>query len=87
MKISINYRYFRFKGFSRGFIVVNGHNIGRYFDRGAPHNFAGPQKALYCPRDYIFANAINHVTVVEFENQKTLGSIQIETRDTPLWAK
>ena len=34
-------------GFSKGFILVNGVNIGRYY------NAAGPQKTLYIPKCYL----------------------------------
>ena len=34
-------------GFSKGFVVINGVNIGRYF------NEAGPQKTLYVPACYL----------------------------------
>ena len=35
--------YVRLDGFTKGFVTVNGFNIGRYF------NPAGPQKTLYVP--------------------------------------
>ncbi len=35
--------FVRLDGFSKGFVVVNGFNLGRYF------NIAGPQKTLYLP--------------------------------------
>lgn len=36
-------------GFSKGFILINGFNIGRYY------NAAGPQKTLYVPKCYLKA--------------------------------
>ena len=35
--------FVRLDGFTKGFVVVNGFNLGRYF------NPAGPQKTLYLP--------------------------------------
>jgi beta-galactosidase len=35
--------FLRLDGFTKGFVTVNGFNIGRYF------NSAGPQKTLYIP--------------------------------------
>jgi len=34
-------------GFTKGFIVINGINIGRFY------NTAGPQKTLYLPAPYL----------------------------------
>ena len=35
--------FLRLDGFTKGFVTVNGFNIGRYY------NSAGPQKTLYVP--------------------------------------
>ena len=39
--------FIRLDGFTKGFITVNGNNIGRYF------NPAGPQKTLYVPAPFL----------------------------------
>ena len=45
-------------GFTKGFITVNGFNIGRYF------NPAGPQKTLYIPAP-VLKNGENEIIVFE----------------------
>lgn len=55
--------YLELVGFERGFVFVNGHNLGRYW------NSVGPQKRLYCPGVWLVAG-INEVIVVESEVSK-----------------
>ncbi len=50
-------------GFTKGFVKINGHNIGRYF------NPAGPQKTLYVPAPFLRAGK-NEILV--FESDGTL---------------
>lgn len=45
-------------GFKKGFVVVNGFNIGRYF------NPAGPQKTLYIPAP-VLKEGNNEIIVFE----------------------
>lgn len=52
------------KDFKKGFVVVNGHNIGRYF------NEAGPQKTLYLPAPYL-RQGDNEIIVFESDGAKT----------------
>ena len=56
-----------------GFVVINGFNIGRYF------NPAGPQKTLYVPAP-ILKEGRNEIIV--FESDKT-DSLTVEFLDTP----
>ena len=50
------------KGFGKGFILVNGFNIGRYWKKG-------PQRTLYIPAPLLKEE--NEITVVEQEGYKT----------------
>lgn len=38
--------YISFEGFTKGYLIVNGYNLGRYWS-------VGPQKRLYCPGVYL----------------------------------
>ena len=50
--------YIRLDGFTKGFVTVNGFNIGRYF------NPAGPQKTLYVPAP-LLKQGDNEIVVFE----------------------
>ena len=50
--------FIRLDGFKKGFVTVNGINIGRYF------NEAGPQKTLYVPAPFL-KQGENEITVFE----------------------
>ena len=50
--------FLRLDGFTKGFVTVNGFNIGRYF------NSAGPQKTLYVPAPLLKTGA-NQIIVFE----------------------
>ena len=50
--------YVRLDGFTKGFVTVNGFNIGRYF------NPAGPQKTLYVPAP-LLRQGDNEIVVFE----------------------
>jgi len=65
--------FLRLDGFSKGFVLVNGFNIGRYF------NTAGPQKTLYVPAPFLKAGE-NEIIV--FESDGTPTNV-IEFTDTP----
>ncbi len=65
--------FLRLDGFEKGFVTVNGINIGRYF------NSAGPQKTLYVPAPYLKSGS-NEIIV--FESDKT-DRIEIEFLDKP----
>lgn len=50
--------FVRLDGFTKGFVMVNGFNLGRYF------NTAGPQKTLYVPAPYL-REGENEIVVFE----------------------
>lgn len=54
--------FMRLDGFTKGFVVVNGHNLGRYW------NPAGPQKTLYVPAPFL-QKGRNEIVV--FESDRT----------------
>ena len=68
--------FLRLDGFTKGFVTVNGTNIGRYF------NEAGPQKTLYVPAPFlkqgeneivVFESDGCEKSVVEFFDKPDLG--------------
>ena len=65
--------FIKLDGFTKGFVKVNGFNLGRYF------NPAGPQKTLYVPAP-ILKEGKNEIIV--FESDKT-DSLTVEFFDTP----
>jgi beta-galactosidase len=65
--------FIKLDGFTKGFVVINGFNIGRYF------NPAGPQKTLYVPAP-ILKKGENDIIV--FESDKT-DSLTVEFVDKP----
>ena len=56
--------YVRLDGFTKGFVTVNGFNIGRYF------NPAGPQKTLYLPAP-LLRKGKNEIVVFESDGTST----------------
>ena len=50
--------FLRPEGFGKGFLMVNGHNLGRYY------NAAGPQKTLYLPAPFLHEGD-NEILVAE----------------------
>jgi beta-galactosidase len=60
-------------GFAKGFIVVNGVNIGRYY------NAAGPQKTLYLPKCYL-KDGENEIVIFDSDGASDLT---LESVDTP----
>ena len=66
--------FVRLDNFEKGFVVVNGHNIGRYF------NTAGPQRTLYIPAPYL-KSGDNEIIV--FESDGVRGEPVIEFVDRP----
>ncbi len=65
--------FLRLDGFTKGFVTVNGINIGRYF------NPAGPQKTLYVPAPFL-RQGKNEIIV--FESDRTVSN-QIEFLNRP----
>ncbi len=67
--------FVKLDGFSKGFVVVNGFNIGRYF------NTAGPQKTLYIPAP-VLKEGKNEIIV--FESDGYDANAVIEFLDKPV---
>ena len=65
--------FLRLDGFHKGFVKVNGFNLGRYF------NDAGPQKTLYVPAPVLHSGR-NEILV--FESDSADGAT-VEFTDTP----
>ncbi len=65
--------FLRLDNFTKGFVTVNGFNIGRYWE-------IGPQKTLYIPAS-ILKQGTNEIIV--FESDKIKNAPQIEFCDTP----
>ena len=68
--------FIRLDGFTKGFVTVNGHNVGRYF------NPAGPQKTLYIPAPFlkegdneiiVFESDLTQSPCVEFFDTTDIG--------------
>lgn len=66
--------FVRLDSFRKGFVVVNGQNLGRYF------NEAGPQKTLYLPAPFLHTGD-NEILV--FESDATDSPV-VTLTDTPL---
>ncbi len=56
--------FIRLDGFHHGFVMVNGFNLGRYY------NDAGPQKTLYCPAPML-KEGTNEIVVFETDGSET----------------
>ncbi|MDR2525520.1 MAG: beta-galactosidase [Oscillospiraceae bacterium] len=65
--------FIRFDGLKKGYIFVNGHNLGRYWA-------IGPQKTLYCPGCWLRTNEENEILAVELEGG---AAREITITDTP----
>ena len=70
--------YVNMKGWHKGVVWVNGHNLGRFWqDRS-------PQQTLYCPAPYLQAG-INTITVLEL-HPGAVASPSVELVDHPIWS-
>ena len=65
--------FIRLDGFHKGIVIVNGFNLGRYY------NDAGPQKTLYVPAPML-KEGKNEVIVFETDSAE---SITVEFVDVP----
>ena len=52
--------------FTKGYVFVNGHNLGRYWN-------IGPQKSLYCPAAWLKEGS-NEILVLEMSKRKFNGA-------------
>ena len=66
--------FLRLDNFTKGFVTVNGYNIGRYWE-------IGPQKTLYIPAS-LLKKGTNEIIV--FESDGIKGEPVIEFTDTPI---
>ena len=66
--------FIRLDGFHKGFVKINGVNIGRYF------NDAGPQKTLFVPAPFLKAGE-NEILVFESDGTDTLSVTFTDTPD------
>jgi beta-galactosidase len=55
--------YLDMSKYNFGFVTVNGHNLGRYWNRG-------PQKRLYCPAPWL-KKGVNEIVVFDMEGNVT----------------
>ena len=60
--------FIKLDGFTKGFVCINGINIGRYF------NTEGPQKTLYVPAPFLRSGA-NEIVVFESDGTDTLDVV------------
>ena len=65
--------FLRLDGFGKGFVLINGFNIGRYY------TLAGPQKTLYVPIN-LLKEGENEIVVFDSDGA---NSLQVEFVDTP----
>ncbi len=65
--------FLRTDNFTKGFVVINGFNLGRYWD-------IGPQKALYVPAS-VLREGKNEITL--FESDRIKGEASVEFTDRP----
>lgn len=65
--------FLELKSFKKGFVTINGFNLGRYWE-------IGPQKRLFVPAA-VLKNGTNEITV--FESDGITGKPEIEFFDTP----
>ena len=68
--------FVKLEGFTKGFVTVNGRNLGRYWE-------IGPQQTLYLPGCWL-KDGDNEIIVFEQEGYKTA---QIEIIDKPILSK
>ncbi len=65
--------FIKLDNFTKGFVVINGYNIGRYWE-------IGPQKTLYIPAS-VLNNGTNEIVV--FESDGVKGETVVEFVDVP----
>ncbi|MCQ2463485.1 MAG: beta-galactosidase [Clostridia bacterium] len=65
--------FIRLDGYHKGIVLVNGFNLGRYY------NDAGPQKTLYCPAPML-KKGENEIIVFETDS---VQDVTVEFTDTP----
>ena len=66
--------FIKLDNFTKGFVVINGFNIGRYWE-------IGPQQTLYVPAD-LLKKGENEI--INFESDKLKGEPVVKFTDTPI---
>ena len=66
--------FLKLDNFTKGFVTINGFNLGRYWD-------IGPQKTLYVPAS-VLKQGLNEIIV--FESDGIKGTAEVEFCDIPL---
>ncbi len=70
----LGYTFLDMRGWSKGYVWVNGHNLGRYWS-------AGPQRSLYVPAEWLRGGS-NEVIVLDLHD----GSARtLESRTMPIY--
>mmetsp|Transcript_55104 Transcript_55104/g.129954 ORF Transcript_55104/g.129954 Transcript_55104/m.129954 type:complete len:144 (+) Transcript_55104:1-432(+) len=64
------------RGWGKGYVWVNGHNLGMYWET------AGPQHALYLPA-CLLRDGLNEVTVFELDRGGLLVGPRVRSTDAP----
>ena len=65
--------FFDISGYTKGFVWLNGHNLGRFWNKG-------PQKRLYCPASWI-KTGMNEIIVFDIEQTRPSPFSASKTRD------
>ena len=66
--------FFDLRGWGKGYVWVNGHNLGRYWG-------VGPQQSLYCPAVWL-KFAANEIVVLDLNPS---GARTLQGRENPVW--
>jgi len=66
--------FFDMRGWGKGYVWVNGHNLGRYWG-------VGPQQSLYCPAVWL-KFAANEIIVLDLDSS---GARTLQGRVNPVW--
>jgi beta-galactosidase len=72
---SVTDTYLDVSGLGKGFVWVNGHNLGRTWE-------IGPQRSLFVPGPWL-QKGVNQVVVFDFTD---LGEPQLRGADNPIWS-
>ncbi len=68
------YTFFDTRGWGKGYIWINGHNLGRYWS-------VGPQRTLYVPAEWLHSGR-NEIVVLDLHQG---GERSIEARENPIY--
>ncbi|CAJ0561134.1 unnamed protein product, partial [Mesorhabditis spiculigera] len=79
--VDVGDTFIDFSGWGKGFILINGHHLGRYWN-------VGPQRTLYVPSPFLRKGA-NRIFIVEllsdYYDCKAPHKCQISSVDHPIW--